>query len=987
MNTNRLRLLAGFQAQKGLLNRIAQLQSSCDTMTTHRHVMRFVAAVCATQKPLRGECVLDPNIQPLWLKSQHQWHEKSSQITSLRRAGDSLKVRFSSNPSKEYAYGPGNYYVPRSVREIHLNDGDAVSVDGKTWGSVTALFGVDGPDGDYVQIQYTRKDGSILRTIKPAERISVSANAAADGTARQILDYFKEVVRRLPDDDHIKRHFTLDRVDEDSALAAYLTGNSARCADEPEEATQLIFPFSANASQQEAVARALSNQVSVIQGPPGTGKTQTIVNLVASILLQRGKTVAVVSHTNAAVDNVAEKLDKAGLGFVCARVGNKEVTAHFAASRVSRENALRDYLSQREPDVVDDDTWSATVETIGQVFAARLDRARDQSQLRDLLLEQKHFQRYLEELGVAPGDAASLDGASAKKALTYLVDQTRKRKRNAIEAVMYRLRCAFWYGKLTKLDVTEFSGFLAVQQHFYAREIARLEARIDQLNVRLNALGAEELDVRYRELSKGRLSRELRDRYSGVRDMAVEERQPWKDWSRLTYLHPVILTTLHALPQVLRQEKVDYLIVDEASQVNLPQAVLALARCQNLVIVGDDRQLPPVLKDMGNGVDCPDPRYDVTIHSLLTSAFKVFGDHCKPTLLKEHYRCPPAIIEYCNQSFYGGALVCMTDDKPDRDVMSIVRSAPGNHMRKEPLRGGGAVNQREADDIAREVEQELGLSYRPDERFAITPYVKQTTRINQALDDGTVVSTVHKTQGRETKLVILSTVIDESKVGGFSKKFVDDPQLINVAVSRAQERLVVFTHHNLLTRTKHLRRLVDYIIYQNPQDNIRESPVVGVFDLLYREYSTVLQNLDSKLPKGFKYRSEAIGFTLINEILADEEFTDLTVACEVRIRHLLPSLEGLPPDEAQYVDNGCRVDFMIYEKLTRVAVLAVEVDGHAFHRTTSDAERRDRLKNSIFERVGLPLLRLPTDGSGEETKIRNALRNATPAPGGYRVSS
>ena len=77
-------------------------------------------------------------------------------------------------------------------------------------------------------------------------------------------------------------------------------------------ASTLIFPFGCNASQQKAVQAAFENQISVVQGPPGTGKTQTILNIIANILV-RGKTVQVVSNNNSAIVNVLEKLSKKNL--------------------------------------------------------------------------------------------------------------------------------------------------------------------------------------------------------------------------------------------------------------------------------------------------------------------------------------------------------------------------------------------------------------------------------------------------------------------------------------------------------------------------------------------------------------------------------------------------------------------------------------------------------------------------------------------------
>ena len=79
-------------------------------------------------------------------------------------------------------------------------------------------------------------------------------------------------------------------------------------------------------SQQKAVQAAFENQISVVQGPPGTGKTQTILNIIANILV-RGKTVQIVSNNNSAIVNVLEKLSKYDMGFIVALLGstaNKE---------------------------------------------------------------------------------------------------------------------------------------------------------------------------------------------------------------------------------------------------------------------------------------------------------------------------------------------------------------------------------------------------------------------------------------------------------------------------------------------------------------------------------------------------------------------------------------------------------------------------------------------------------------------------------------
>lgn len=60
------------------------------------------------------------------------------------------------------------------------------------------------------------------------------------------------------------------------------------------------------------------------------------------------------------------------------------------------------------------------------------------------------------------------------------------------------------------------------------------------------------------------------------------------------------------------------------------------------------------------------------------------------------------------------------------------------------------------------------------------------------------------------------------------------------------------------------------------------------------------------------------------------------------------------------------VDFCVYRKVYKSAVLVVEVDGVAYHREGSVQALRDATKNEILRKSELPLLRLPTNGSGEQ---------------------
>lgn len=113
----------------------------------------------------------------------------------------------------------------------------------------------------------------------------------------------------------------IDFVSDRSAAALYL--NPGKDSPRQFPTPPLIYPFGCNASQQRAIQAAFGNQISIIQGPPGTGKTQTILNIVANLVVQE-KTVLVVSNNNSAIENVVEKLEKQGLGFLTALLGSLE---------------------------------------------------------------------------------------------------------------------------------------------------------------------------------------------------------------------------------------------------------------------------------------------------------------------------------------------------------------------------------------------------------------------------------------------------------------------------------------------------------------------------------------------------------------------------------------------------------------------------------------------------------------------------------------
>jgi superfamily I DNA and/or RNA helicase len=198
-----------------------------------------------------------------------------------------------------------------------------------------------------------------------------------------------------------KQYEKLEFVGRDNAMALYL--NPKLNIPASYEESDLIFPFGGNASQFKAVKNAMCNQISVIQGPPGTGKTQTILNIVANLLVQ-GKTVQVVSNNNSATANVLEKLSlmEYGLGFLVAPLGKSANKAEFIRNQTGRYPDLSGWKANEEKQVKLTERIKGISEELEDVFIRQENLAKYRQELEALKLEISHFEKYCEETGLSP---------------------------------------------------------------------------------------------------------------------------------------------------------------------------------------------------------------------------------------------------------------------------------------------------------------------------------------------------------------------------------------------------------------------------------------------------------------------------------------------------------------------------------------------------------------------------------------------------------
>ena len=150
---------------------------------------------------------------------------------------------------------------------------------------------------------------------------------------------------------------------------------------------------------------------------------------------------------------------------------------------------------------------------------------------------------------------------------------------------------------------------------------------------------------------------------------------------------------------------------------------------------------------------------------------------------------------------------------------------------------------------------------------------------------------------------------------------------------------------------------------------VEESNIYSVFDLLYKQYEKERLDYFKKHKKISDYDSDNIMYHLLNKVL--EDYKDLTFTFRYPINILIKDKTLLTEEERKYASHhNTHIDFLIYNKISKVPLLTVEVDGYKYHKGDNKQKERDILKNNILSKYNIPLIRLTTNGSREESIIR-----------------
>lgn len=279
---------------------------------------------------------------------------------------------------------------------------------------------------------------------------------------------------------------------------------------------------------------------------------------------------------------------------------------------------------------------------------------------------------------------------------------------------------------------------------------------------------------------------------------------------------PVVVTSCIGAHQLLEDDGCDaefsLVVCDEASQTSEPALLCALvaARAEQLVLVGDTRQLPPTISSI-------ELRDSLGVSPM--SRLEKLGIEQKT--LRVQYRMDPALLQHPSSYFYDGLVVCadqLLEAKttlptgfpwPVTDIPLAFVQVGSDLEIKHSL--GGRSNPSEAELVTQIVSDFIEQGDVDSTNIAvISPYSKQVQSIRTELAlkrHGDVpVGTVDSFQGQETDVVVISCV--RSNENG-ELGFLRDSRRLCVAITRARRGLVVVGDRKALQKCRHWAALLD----------------------------------------------------------------------------------------------------------------------------------------------------------------------------------
>lgn len=661
------------------------------------------------------------------------------------------------------------------------------------------------------------------------------------------------------------------------------------------EPSLIIYDRRININQMRVLYNAMKYPVTYVQGPPGTGKTQTIINVVLSAFYNN-KSMLICSSNNRPVDGIVEQLNFSYRGdvinFPFLRLGNIEDVKKATLRILDLYNFVMTTSKQVREDLLQN------IKTTSDNNNSELIK------LLNIQEKRVEIENYIE----STQKFISMTGDDHNK----IVDIIRRR---LVELQQELANLP----EISNEQIT--SLFTPLKENYQLSQFLYFKS------------------LQYIEKLKRSKYKKLIEICSIIDDdKRASEFNLWvqndDNMKSLIEVFPAIFSTNISSRRLGSPNFMfDLVIMDEAGQCNIATALIPIAKANSLLLVGDNKQLKPViiLEDRVNRAlmskyNVPE-KYNYRTHSIL-DVMRENDNISKDILLKYHYRCGKKIISFSNQRYYNNSLNLASIDRPGEVELMDVKNQ-NNHLRNDAIE--------EANEIVNYIERN-----KLTDVFIITPFVNQKELINNLLKqrgiDNVGCGTVHAAQGAEKGTIILSTALSPKT----SKKTFDwlknNQELINVAVTRAKNKLIVATDVEVLNSLSADKKDDIYNLVQYVKGN-------GQLIVPPNEAVTVEIGSSNGSQVEDEFYKTMAHFCTVNR----------TFVAERNVK-----LSKLFRGEREFANSNKEFDLVLYkhELFGKKPHIVFEVNGGE-HFGTVDRERSDKAKMDICRRKGIKIIFIP----------------------------
>ena len=626
----------------------------------------------------------------------------------------------------------------------------------------------------------------------------------------------------------------MDRTDWAETAAGALVTGARKLMAGGNIAIPPIAPLPVNHAQEQILAKCANANLTVVTGPPGTGKSQVVVDLVANAWVHN-QTILVTSTNNAAVDVATDRANDITPGLLL-RTGNK-------SAREALPDIVTQLVASKQPvDMATTSLIETTLTRSNKVRTEFYEALRKVAEFENLQNESVQAEERLLDAVLEFGSVSIADDEVAP----VLLSAQKVARARFLQGFRWR-RLAKRTGLISLIAAMEPTiEWLGIRSKNLERisEIAKLSEIVRDPMQRAGEVDRDWQEAG-RRLSEMKVSSSITSNRAKLSPLGMAQSSYFGTLKAieptLPYLRGWACTTL-SLKQNFPMDAglFDYVIIDEASQCHLSYILPAAYRAKRLILVGDPNQLPPIAKltpeqetaiafrNAISPADLTRRRLSGTIYSAFDFFANVLGDE-NVDLLNEHYRSHPHIARWFNETFYGSQLEILTDIASVKQGSRALSWLDVPGQAHQPPKGSW-VNQAEANRAISLIGEFLSMGKTVG---VVTPFSAQAALIDRLATKqfGRDVlastsfrsGTAHAFQGDERDVMIFSCVLADGISPRVAKWVQTERRLINVAVSRARETLVVLGDPNIVffdCPTLSSLRVFARSVYESPDNRV-----------------------------------------------------------------------------------------------------------------------------------------------------------------------